>query len=154
MSVDSEESRLSFSSRESSYSPPPELGSMDLFVYSSDEESVSSCTSQPETEYESFDEFLNGVDYYSVAQLVRSPNNPKRPRIDPDVDLDLRPIAFVRFNARRGKMKPITIKALLDSGAAESLVDAKFTKKLNVKTTKSGNAKWSTPAGSLTTNQR
>ncbi len=63
----------------------------------------------------------------------------------------MKPIAFVRFNTvtRLGKPKPITIKALLDSGASESVLKEEHCKKLRVN--KDGNGTtWSTPGGTLT----
>ena len=64
----------------------------------------------------------------------------------------MKPIAFLRLNTRRGKPKPATLKVLLDSGASESVLDAKWTKNLRIKTAASSH-KWSTPSGGMTTNK-
>ena len=60
---------------------------------------------------------------------------------------------FVRFNTRVGKSKPVTLRALLDSGGSGSLVTEKFTKKLRTKRTNSDTV-WSTPGGTLSTNTK
>ena len=66
----------------------------------------------------------------------------------------MRPLAFVRFNTSLGKAKPVTIRALLDSGASESLVSQKYVKKLRIKKTERGSTTWNTPGGDMTTNQK
>ena len=103
-------------------------------------------------ESKTYDNLDECIDACTVAQIVRGQNT-KRARTD-SVDKDLRPIAFVRFNTSRGKMKPVTIRALLDSGASETLVCEKYTKKLKLKTTSGKKTAWSTPGGTLTTSQR
>ena len=66
----------------------------------------------------------------------------------------MRPIAFVRFLTRRGgRNVPVTLKALIDSGAAGSLVSKAYTKKLGVKKTTTGKTTWTTPSGTLTTTE-
>ena len=57
----------------------------------------------------------------------------------------------MRFNMRaKGRPKPVTIKALLDSGGSASLITSKFAKKL--KAVKSKNqTKWSMAGGVMTT---
>ena len=52
----------------------------------------------------------------------------------------------MRFNTRKGKPKPVTLKVLLDSGASESVVLKKCTTKLCTKKAKTSFT-WSTPGG-------
>ena len=66
----------------------------------------------------------------------------------------MRPLAFVRFNTSLGKAKPVTIRALLDSGASESLISQKYMKKLRIKKSGKSSTTWSTPGGDMTTNQK
>jgi hypothetical protein len=92
---------------------------------------------------------------YSLAEYIRSQHNEnKRQRVDDYVDQDMRPLAFVRFNTSLGKPKPVTIKALLDSGGSESLISKKYVSKLRVKSSKKKGTVWSTPGGNLHTNSR
>jgi hypothetical protein len=63
---------------------------------------------------------------------------------------DVKPILIVRLNSRMGKAKPVTIKALLDSGGSGSLVCQKFVNKLQAKQLPS-NQTWTTPRGQMTT---
>ena len=92
------------------------------------------------------------LDLYPVSNPLLSPKK-KRMRTGTHDDRDLRPLTFVKLNTRRGKPKPVTIRALLDSGGSESLIDEQFCKKLNVKTCNQSSTVWSTPAGKMTTNR-
>ena len=127
---------------------PPEL-------YAIDDDSIStssSDSSSEEAEFESLDECLEA---YSLAAYIHGWNNKnKRQRVNDYVeDKDMRPLAFVCFNTRLGKPKPVTIRALLDSGASESLINKKYVTNLRVqKSSKSEGTVWSTPGGDLHTN--
>jgi hypothetical protein len=138
-------------------STQPELFALDKILATRDSDSDSldedsSCsttvcsTSSEEEDFDSLDECLEA---YSLAEYIRSQNNSnKRQRVDDYVDKDMRPLAFVRFNTSLGKPKPVTIKALLDSGASESLINKKYVPKfLRVKNPKKTATVWSTPPG-------
>ena len=87
----------------------------------------------------------------SIAELVRGRlNRPDKKR----KRTHLRPIVFMRFNTRRGKPKPVTLKVLLDSGASESVVTKKFATKLKIRKS-NVSTKWTTPGGGkLLTNEQ
>jgi hypothetical protein len=70
---------------------------------------------------------------------AKSAGNPKKCR----KAKDFKPMVFVTFNTSCGKPKPITIQALLDSGASGSLIHKKFVKKLKLKMSKSS-TNWTT----------
>ena len=122
----------------------PEVFSVDDDDSSSDESSTCS-----EENYDSLDACL---DAYHTHEYVQSQEN-KRRRVG-TCDRDLRPMTVVRFNTSKGKPKPVTVKCLLDSGASESLVDAKCAEKLHTKPANGKGTTWSTPAGELTTQRR
>jgi Aspartyl protease len=66
----------------------------------------------------------------------------------------MRPVAFVSFNTKLGKPAPVTIRALLDSGASELLINAKHVKHLRVKKASKSSTGWSTPTGEMKTLSR
>jgi hypothetical protein len=53
-----------------------------------------------------------------------------------------------------GKAKPVTLKALIDSGGGGCLVDQKYRKHLRVKDMESSKQVWTTPSGTLTTSKK
>ncbi len=120
-----------------------------------DDESHSSTLSQmdlDETEHQTFDECLDekyfkSKDIMSIAQLIRGQRKPnKRQKTS-----DLRPAVVVRFNTKNGsRPKPVTLLALLDSGASSTLITEKYVKKLKLKQSKQDNV-WTTPAGQMKT---
>ena len=63
--------------------------------------------------------------------------------------LDLRPVAFIRFNTRPKNAKPkvVTLRALLDSGGSGALVTAEHAKKL--KRILKRDTQWTAPAGEM-----
>ena len=102
--------------------------------------------------YDHLDQCLDASrapDLFSISKLIRGQqqqHKAKRQKAS-----HFKPVALVRFNTRRGKAKPATVTALLDSGGAESIISEKLTGKLKVRTTKGKPKVWSTPAGDVTT---
>ena len=137
----------STSSTQSDQAPELMAFAYDSDSVSSDDSSLSS-DDEEESRFDSLDELL---DHYSIlAEIQGRPN--KRQRTGPNPN-DLRPVAFVRLNTSLGKPKPVTIKALLDSGGSESLVNQKFVKKLRQKRLQKS-VTWSTPAGCMTMSEK
>ena len=112
-----------------------------------------------ESDYQDLDACIDearqqSTDMFSIVDLVRGrtkvPNSTKRRKT-----ADLKPIAFVRFNTRMGKAKPVTIKALLDSGGSGTLVTEKYAKKLRCKKLQATKKTvWTTPAGAMSTTRK
>ena len=116
-----------------------------------DSMSVSSSSTISREEYNSLDVCLDQsyqTEVHSLASLIQS-RQPKRQKSE-----DLRPMAFVRFNTSLRKPKPVTLRALLDSGASETIVNQQFAKKLRIKKSQFSSTVWSTPGGDMHTNQK
>ena len=108
--------------------------------------------------FESLDDCVNEAcahskELFSILDLVRGRKKSKENSAKRQKLVDLKPITFVRFNTRMGKTKPVTIKALLDSGGSGTLVTEKYTKKLRCKET-SATTVWTTPGGALSTTRK
>ncbi len=123
-------------------------------LYAFDDVSCSSTECSSSSEDDEFDSLDECLDAHSLAEHIRSQDNKnKRQRVG-YVEKDMRPLAFVRVNTKLGKPEPVTIRALLDSGASESLIDKKFVKNLRIWTSSKSSIVWSTPAGEMKTQQR
>jgi len=118
---------------------------------STNDNDSSSMSSSSTTIFETLDDCVN-ESYESettpLANLIRG--HP----IKQSKTADLQPIAFVRFTTSLGKPKPVTTKALLDSGGSESLVTKKFLKNLRLKKSSNSSTTWTTPGGEMRTNQK
>ena len=133
---------------------PPPLDGFQL----DDSSSISDSSYSDEIDeelYTSLDECLDNKyfksnDMMSIAQLVRGQQQPKKKR---QKTSDLRPVTIVRFATKNGsRQKPVTLVALLDSGASSTLISEKFAKGLKLKQSKQESV-WTTPAGKLRTNK-
>ena len=84
-----------------------------------------------------------------IATLIRSQPQKKKRKVG-----DLKPILFVRFNTRtKSPPKPVTLRALVDSGATSSLIIAKHAKKLKIQKDSASKSVFTTPNGELTTSK-
>ena len=84
----------------------------------------------------------------SILDVVRGRTSPIKKR----KKTHLVPLTFLKFDTRSsGKGKPVTIKALLDSGGSGTIVSHKFATKL--KRVRATPTRWSTPSGLMTTNE-
>ena len=106
-------------------------------------------------EYDSLDECIDDAqaqskDLFSLMDFVRGR---KKPPAKKRKTTDLKPIAFVRFNTRMGKAKPVTIRALLDSGGSGTLVTEKYARKLRCKK-HTPKTVWTTPGGAMSTTRQ
>ena len=110
---------------------------------------------QDENEFNHLDECIDKTleskgELFSIANLIRGHNKPVKRR----KTMDLKPIAYVRFNTKHsGRPRPITLKALLDSGGSGSLIASKHAKKLKMRKTGKQTV-WTTPGGALETTQK
>jgi hypothetical protein len=140
-----------------------ELNSLDddvppLNVYQLDDNSSTYSDSSSDDDEELYatldecldDKYFKSKDMMSIAQLVRGQEQPKRKR---QKTTDLRPVTVVHFATKNGsRRKPVTLVALLDSGASLTLVSEKFAEGLKLKQSKQGSV-WTMPAGKLKTNK-
>lgn len=117
------------------------------------ESSTSRRTEDTNEQCDSLDDLIGTAmekekELFSIANLIRG-HRPKRQKTQ-----DLRPIVFVRINTRpkNAKPKPVTIKALVDTGGSASLICRKYVSKL--KLLKDTSTVWSTPGGELQTNKK
>lgn len=152
-SVDTEDSALT-NNKEGTSSYLPSLVPKDCYAFDDDDSSCSDCSFSSALAAHQFNSIDECLEFCTMAQLVRGHSNSTKRRKVENEDEDLRPIAFVRINTRRGKLKPTTIRALLDSGASETLLHKKFAKKLRVHSSKNGGTNWSTPGGRMTTDKK
>jgi len=103
--------------------------------------------------YNSLDECIDDTmtqngEMFSLVNHVRGHKQNKRRKTR-----ELKPMVFVQLNTRAaGKPKPVTIRALLDSGGSGTLLTEKYAKKLKLKQS-SSQQKWTTPAGELSTSR-
>jgi len=105
--------------------------------------------------FQSLDECLdtarnNSDELFSIANLIRGHKPPKKKR----KTCDLKPIVYVRFNTSLGKPKPVTLKALLDSGGSGTLVTKEYARKLRLKKSSNTQTVWTTPGGALQTSTK
>ena len=123
-------------------STPKRLGETSL-------ETLLNMTEEEESQfYQSLDDCVTKsyLDTYSMTTRSHKKSNKRQKTTD------MRPMTYVWFNTRRGKPKPQTIRALLDSGGSETLVSERFAKKL--RRVKSKRTEWTTPAGVLQTDTK
>ena len=93
----------------------------------------------------------NSNELFSITSLIRGHGKPPKKKRK---HCDLKPIVYVRFNTSLGKPKPVTLKALLDSGGSGSLVTQEYAKKLRLRKSKNSQTVWTTPGGALQTTTR
>lgn len=130
------------------------------FVHSNDCFALTEVVAKHRAEqYKSLDQFINTVmvshedETFMLSDLVRG--HVKRPS-KRRKHIDEKPIVFVKFRTKRtGKVKTVTIRALLDSGGSGTLVKQEFAKKLKLTSSKDGTKTvWTTPSGNFATTKQ
>ena len=105
------------------------------------------------SEINSLDECIDNArqkDLFSIADLIRGHQPRKRQKT-----VDKKPIVYIRFNTKSsGRPRPVTLRALLDSGASGCLVARKHAKKLKMKQLANSQTVWTTPGGNLKTTEK
>ena len=104
----------------------------ELFALDDESSCESTCSLTRSVDTETYDSLDQCLDAHSLAKSIQSlkvPNTNKRQRVG-IAPADLRPMAFIRFNTQLGKLKPVTIRALLDSGGSETIVTKELAKNL------------------------
>ena len=117
--------------------------------------SQSETESDNDSEYDNLDECIDkglaaSGSLQSIAKLIKG----REPLSKRAKTGDLQPIVYVRFNTRvrNAKAKPVTLRALIDTGASATLVNKRHAQKL--KALKTAGTVWSTPAGEMETTQK
>ena len=104
------------------------------------------------TEYDSLDHCINdscASDLCSVMSLVRGHSNRKKFKTE-----HLRPVLFIQLNTNSEESEITTIRALLDSGAAGTMISNKYAKTLRIERDPNGTTEWTTPGGTFATSQK
>jgi len=113
-----------------------------------DDDSMSISSDQDFTSLDDCVHLSRQTETFAASNLIRG-RSPKRQKTE-----DLRPLAFVRFNTSPGKAKPVTIKALPDGGASDTIANEQLAKKLRVKNAQNSDAVWTTPTGDMRTGRK
>ena len=124
----------------------------------SDDTSRTSITLEDSSEEGSACSIMNFTDEeyqeaYALGEYIRSQTNPNKRQKVGNSREDTRPIAFIRLNIRQGKPKAVTLKALFDTGASESVITKEYAKKLRQRQNDK-RVVWCTPGGDMTTNTK
>ena len=116
-------------------------------MFNIDNSSDSKQSDSDVNEFNSLDECIDYTvqqDMFPIRQMLQG--QPKKRKTE-----DIKPIVFIRLNTRyAGKPKPITVKALLDTGGSGCLLTSKFATKLRASPVQEVTT-WKTPAGIVST---